>query len=182
MGSFFAMHHAENEEYDPYGVAYAPESTDLFLLPVSGNKVTKWKLLDLMLKEGKFADYLSNDLGARLCSEKLMNIIEKNRSPQDILQWLESIVFSETYDEQRSYYVLHFPVNYSILDMNKSIIAGGGKMIVKPVFCLAAVKDHSIFTLPNEAGRRCYVSEKLKSLIEAEECSGLAFTKVAVSK
>jgi hypothetical protein len=172
---YFQMTYAEDNDYEPYGVAYAPPDIDPFLLPISGTKIELWTTLSLELREGKFADYLTNDLGARLCSEKLKKIIDSNRSGNDQVQWLEVIV-SEENGHCENYYILHFPEDYLVINKDKSIMAGD--MVVKSVLDISIVKDHDIFTLPGEAGRTIFVSESLKKTIVKNKLSGMAFTKV----
>ncbi|WP_027360160.1 imm11 family protein [Desulforegula conservatrix] len=173
---YFQMTYSEDNDYEPYGVAYAAPDVDPFLLPISGTKIESWSPLSLELRDGEFADYLTNDLGVRLCSENLQKIIENNRSENDQLQWLEAIV-SDVNGHCKKYFVLHFPENYSVINKEKSIMAGD--MIVKPVLNISIVKSHNIFTLPGEAGRTIFVSECLKKIIDKIKLSGLAFTKVS---
>lgn len=173
---FFQMLYAEDEEYEPYGVAYGPEDADLFVLPSSGTKVSDWQPLELSLREGGFADYLANDLGVRLCSGRLHASIEDVRPKSDSVQWLDVTVADS--HEIRQYHVLHFPVNYPVVNESRSIMAG--PMVVKPVFCASAIADRHIFTLPNAPGGRLFVSRRLKNAILAANCTGLSFAKVGV--
>ena len=180
MSEYFQVLYVEDEQYAPFGVAYAPEDTDLFLIPISGEKVITWSSINLALRDGDFADYLANDLGARLCSLKLKNIIEKNLSQIDEVQWLESTVVNSSGLEKK-YYILHFPVDYEVIDRNKSIIVNE-EFIVKGVLDYSAVQGHHIFTYPNEAGRRLFVNKDLKKVIEDNKCTGISFFKMTISK
>ena len=176
--NYYQMTYAENTDYEPYGVAYASSEADPFLLPRSGTRIESWKPLMLELRDGDFADYLTNDLGARLCSNRMQKIIEKNRSQNDELQWLEVIV-SNANGESIKYYVLHFPEDYPVVNKEKSIMAGD--LVVKSVLNFKIVKDHNIFTLPGEAGRTVYISELLKKVIVNNELTGMAFTIVKIT-
>ena len=176
--TLYYLHYVEEKEYEPYGVTYAPDDTDLFIFPPSGEFVAEWSCLKFTLKEGDFADYLTNDLGVRLCSEKLRKIIEGMLSTEDRIQFLESIVINDQ-NEVRVYSILHFPVNFQIINKDKSIMAGPD-VVVKPVLKKDAITHLNIFTLPNEDGRTTFVSKSLKEAIEANHCSGLTFSKVSV--
>jgi hypothetical protein len=180
MSEYFQVLHAEDEQYAPFGVAYAPEDTDLHLVPISGEKVITWSSINLDLRDGDFADYLANDLGARLCSLKLKNIIEENLSQIDEVQWLESTVINSSGLEKK-YYILHFPVNYEVIDRDKSIIVNE-KFIVKGILNYSAVQSRHVFTYPNEAGRRFFINKELKKNIEDNNCTGISFFKIPISK
>lgn len=174
--AFFQMLFAEEEEYRPAGVAYGPEEADLLVLPMSGIVVGRWSPVELSLRDGGFADYLANNMGLHLCSEKLRNMIEHVRPESDCVQWLDAIV-SDTH-ESREYHVLHFPVDYLVVNESKSIMAG--PMVVKPVLLASAVADRHIFTLPSSPGGRLLVSERLKDAILEANCTGMGFTRVSV--
>jgi hypothetical protein len=169
------MTYAEDYEYEQFGVAYAPFEVDPFLLPISGTKIEAWKPLTLELRDGQYADYLSNDLGARLCSETLRKVIETHCSNNDELQWLE--VYVSHAKETKEYYVLHFPIDFPVINKDKSLMAGD--MVVKSVLDISIVKDHTIFTLPAEGGRIIFVSENLKEAIEHSNLTGMSFMGVS---
>jgi hypothetical protein len=158
-----------------YGVAYLPPSANAFVLPLSGVKVESWEHITLELRNGEYADFQASDLvGARLCSENLRKVIENNRSGNDEIQWLEvSVLYSAI--ETRRYYVIHFPVNYPIINKEKSLMAGHA--VVKPVLSLENITGHEIFAVPS--GRRIFVSEKMKNAIETAKLTGLSFSRVS---
>ena len=175
---YFQMTYAEDKDYEIYGVAYISSDVDPFLLPISGKRVKSWVPIYFELRDGKFSDYLTNDLGARLCSEKLKTIIENNLTKNDQLQWLEAIVVTKD-GHPRKYYILHFPEDHPIINEEKSIMAGG--MVVKPVIDQNCAKEHNIFTLPKEAGRTIFLSESLKKIIDKSKLTGMSFLKVSVA-
>lgn len=74
MVSFYQMTFCEDKKYQSFGVAYADPDVDLLLLPESGVRIDSWKSINLELRCGGYADYLSSDLGGRLCSEKLKRL------------------------------------------------------------------------------------------------------------
>ena len=174
--AFFQMMYAEEEKYSPAGVAYGPEDAGLFVVPRSGVPVDRWRLLELALRDGEFTDYLANDMGVRLCSERLRACIEEVRRERDAVQWLEAGV-SDT-RQTRQYHVLHFPIDYPVVNESKSIMAG--PVVVKPVLLASGVRNRDIFALPNAPGRTLFVSETLKDAILEANCTGMGFTKVSV--
>jgi hypothetical protein len=178
MSLFYYLHYSEEKDYEPYGVAYAPEEVDLFVIPVSGIYVNDWKEIQFKLKGGEFADYLANDLGGRLCSSKLREIVNENISPKDKIQWLNVSIINEN-KEERTYYILHFPVNNYILNKEKSLITEDG-VVVKAVLDNESIKDLNIFTLPDESGITTFVSKKIKKIMEQSGCTGVAFSKVPI--
>lgn len=165
------------KKYAPAGVAYGPKDSELFLVPASGTPVTHWKPLELVLRDGGFADYLANNKGIRLCSEKLCSVIESVRSERDAVQWLDVSVTDGR--EVRPYYVLHFPVDYPVVDVNKSIMAGPA--VVRPSLRRSEAEGHDIFTLPSDYGCM-FVSSKMKNAIQKAKCTGLAFEMARVSE
>ncbi len=179
MNDYFQLLYAEEEDYEPYGVGYAPPDTDLFLLPPSGERAGTWKPLTLKLRDGTFADYLANNCCTRLCSERLMNILEQNRSPKDAVQWFDVTVVGSG-GERRKYRALHFPEDYAIVNTAKSIM--NGDIVVKPVFDARAVSEHRLFTLPKDMGLTMFVSAELKAAIEAAKLTGMSFSKVRVAE
>jgi hypothetical protein len=179
MRKFFMMQYADEEANAPYGVAYKKEKK-LFLLPPSGERVNSWNSECLTLQSGEFADYLANNAGLRLCSDKLREIIENCRGGKDALQWLETTV-SDLMGARRKYFALHFPEDYDVLDRKRSILAGGGKMIVKGVLSRAGVDGHRVFSYPRESGRRCLVDDLVRQTIENAGCTGMGFSEVSVS-
>jgi len=177
MPEIYQMTYASDEAYAPYGVAYAAEGTDLFLLPHSGTRAQSWKCLALKLRDGAFADYLANNVGGRLCSEALYDIIERNRSPKDELQWLETTV-STVGKESRRYYFLHFAQNYPVVNEKESLMHMG--TVITPVLSAQGIKGHEIFALPGEPGIRTFVSVRLKTLVQQGKMTGVAFVKARV--
>ena len=173
MTNFYQMTYCENEKYQSFGVACADQDIDPFLLPESGVKIDSWKSINLDLRYGGYADYLSSDLGGRLCSEKLRDLIDKNISDNDYVQWLDANVIDGS--ECKKYYFLHFPKNIPVVNKDRSIFAGD--MVVKVVLDAKIVSPLSIFTLPDEVGRTLFVSEKVKKIISENNITGVSFLK-----
>ncbi|MCU0916721.1 MAG: hypothetical protein MUC88_19495 [Planctomycetes bacterium] len=178
MEKICRMTYVSQEKYAPYGVAYVPKGTDHSLLPPNGTRVQSWTCLHLELRDGAFADYPADNLGGRLCSEALREIIEHNRSPNDKVQWLETLVTIPG-GESRRYHYLHFPVDYPVIDEKESLMHMG--RVVKPVFAAEGVRGHEIFGLPGEFGVDAFVSARLKKLIERAKMTGVAFAKTRIT-
>lgn len=175
MSSFYQMTFCEEEKYQSFGVAYAHPDVDLFLLPKSGVRIDYWESIKLELRCGGYADYLSSDLGGRLCSEKLKDLIDQNISDNDDIQWLDVNVIDD--QKCKKYYFLHFPKNIPVINKDRTIFAGN--MVVKVVLDTQLVSHLSIFTLPDEVGRTLFVSEKLKKIISKNNITGVSFSKSA---
>ncbi len=175
MVSFYQMTFCEDKKYQSFGVAYADPDVDLLLLPESGVRIDSWKSINLELRCGGYADYLSSDLGGRLCSEKLKDLIEQNISDNENVQWLDVNVSGDL--ECKKYYFLHFPKNIPVINKDRSIFAGN--MVVKVVLDAQLVSHLSIFTLPDEVGRTLFVSEELKKVISKNNITGVSFFKSA---
>lgn len=127
------------------------------------------------LRQGLYADFLSNETGGRLCSSKLREIIEENRTAIDSLEWLEVDVLCG--DEVRPYAFLHFPLDLDILneDMTKRVDG----FIIKPVFDTAKIYGRNIFSIPGQSSIRLYVSEVMKRKIEMSDVTGVSFLRMA---
>jgi hypothetical protein len=162
----------EEEDYAPFGVAYLNSSRSNPSLPENGKQPGKWKALQMNLRDGNFADYLANELGGRLCSQRLKDVVEANKSPDDSIAWLAAYVVSAT--ERRPYWFLRFPKNLNILDREKTKFVGS--LIIKPAFNKACMQKHNVFGLPAEKSNRIYVSSSMKAAIELEDLTGLSFS------
>jgi hypothetical protein len=178
MVKFFQMTYVDDKKYKPFGVANIPSEIDPFLLPVSGISVDSWRPFDMSLKEGILADYLANDLGARLCSERMRDTIESCKLTADVLQWLNVQVVDDS-GMPITYYILHFPKNFHVVSQEHSLFAGD--MVVKPVLEYSVSQHLSIFTLPNEGGITTFVSSSVKEAMESSELTGMDFEKVNVA-
>lgn len=158
-----------------FGLAESVGDTDLLMLPYDG-VVENWSPLKVQLTEGVFTDYLANDLGVRLCSERLKNILQQHASSHDELQWLPVEVKGG--EESRTYSILHFPKPPDILNKNKSLIASD--FVVKPVFLKDAISRHQVFAYSKAGQLKLFVSESVKDAIEAEQCTGMEISRAPV--
>jgi hypothetical protein len=158
-----------------YGVAKTLKTGPNFTLPDSGT-VEDWQTLILDLVEGDFADYLASNLGCRLCSKRLKDLLDSHASSVDELQWLPVIVREGT--EQRPYSILHFPNPPDVLNKEKSLFAR--YFVVKPVLSEAAVGNHQVFSYPGGGEITLFVSRKVKLAIKSAGYSGMELSSAAM--
>jgi hypothetical protein len=121
-----------------------------------------------------YTDYLPNNLGARLCSDKLRHIIDSVKTENDEIQWLDTIVKSG--DDSKSYSILHFLVNHDVVDLSHSIVDEDS--IIMPVLYDDVFSDRHLCAVPGEYGVRWYVSQYLKKQIVKANCTCISFTKM----
>ena len=176
MTQFYAILFRES---DRFGVAYGPEDPPMEYLPEKGI-VKAWRPFVLRVKNGDYSDYLANDMGFRLCSEKLKSTLQENASPLDAIQWLDVLVTKQR--ETRDYFILHFPSPADALDRNKTIFSGDNRdFVVKPVLSRSAAERHRVFTGLGCGQIRLFVAEGVKSVIKAQRCTGIEFSKLPVN-
>lgn len=158
-----------------WGTAQTAEKGDLFALPYVG-AVETWQPLTLELRKGEFADYLSSNLGCRLCSDRLKHILQSCASSDDELQWLAVEVYRGT--EMHAYWILHFPNPPDVLHGDRSIFAGN--FVVKPVLSKDAIGSHQVFSFPKGGDLPLFIDERVKRAIEAAGCTGMEFSQAPV--
>jgi ribosomal protein L24E len=107
-------------------------------------RITDWELLQCEIIEGAgFYDYQANTHGFRLCSQKLKDVLENGKNPEDKIQWLEATITWN--NETRLYYVLHFYETVDVFDYERS--GWDGKFFNKPkVFLKEKIKNHNVFS------------------------------------
>ena len=171
------MTYADEEDYSHIGVAYSSEDIDALLLPISGTPIETWEPIRLALRDGGLVDYLANDLGARLCSARLREIIETARTQRDSIQWVDVNVVSDS-GEETPYHILHFPTAPPVVKKECSTYAGD--MVVKAVLDESVVRGLSIFALPDEGGRITFVSSAMRNRILLSGLTGMDFHPVRV--
>ena len=158
------------------GVAYAEvKEARAFQLPDSGI-VERWQPFVLRLRKGDLADYLSSNLGCRLCSDRLKAILGKCAAPIDELQWLPVDV--RRLDESHPYWILHFPSPPDVLDRNATIFAAG--FVAKPVLSKDAVKGHHVFSHPGDGGLRLFVERSVTKAFKAAKLKGIKWSRAAI--
>jgi hypothetical protein len=106
-----------------------------------------------------------------------MHLLDRTASREDLIQWLRVIVRKG--DQERSYYILHFPSPPDVLNKELTIFAGED-FVVKPVLSAHALRMHRVFSYPKNEGLPLFVAEEVKREIEAVGCTGLDLTPVPV--
>jgi hypothetical protein len=167
---YFYLHFANDPQH---AVALAPDDPDLDKRLAGHGVVTDWSVLRFQLEPGEISDYLGNSFAYRLCSEKLMAILETARARIDSVQWLPAVVTRDGVDHR--YSILHFPEVPEVLDLSRTLMAG--PVIVKAHLDRKLVDGHRLFGFPEETVR-LVVADDVKRQIEAGSCSGIVFSSV----
>ena len=167
-----------------FGVAYLrpgkrsavcfPEG-DLLWLPYQG-MVEDWEQLRLNLQDGEFSDYLASDLGCRMCSLKLKEVLQAHATGNDHLQWLPVTVHHGR--EKRVYFILHFPNPPDVLNPDRTLFTNG--VVLKAALDREKVAGHEVLTYPEGGNIVLYVSEGVRAAIEAAGCTGNHFGNLPV--
>lgn len=171
VGDFYYLHFADEQDF---ALASAPPDPNLSKQLLAGGSLSDWKPLRFRLGKGIVTDYLANSFAIRLCSERLRNVIDRNRGEDDSLQWLPATVDSLD-GKEAPYWVLHFPDVPNVLNVSRSVMAG--PMIVKAFLDASLVNEHRVFSFPNES-LRLIVAGIVRAAIEDNGCSGMKFSRV----
>jgi hypothetical protein len=166
-------------DVDELPLASGEDDTERGLSLASPEPVSVWPDLELSVDgaQAKLPDYLANDIGLRLCSPLLRNVIEAQRSPVDNLQWLPVHVRTDN-GMVHDYFALHFPWPLNSIDSDRSILAGD--FVVKPVLSKKLLGDHAVFSLPART-TTMFVETTVRHAIEAAGCTGIEFDRVATN-
>jgi len=174
---YYLVVYSSNEDED-FGTVTLPRDWDYYIFR-SGNYVDEVEIPVLKMSKGRFEDYQSSLL--ILCSEKLKNIVELNKSPDDIIQWFSVKIDSEEYGIL-NYFILHFPNVPDVLNREKTIFnTYDPEYVIKPHFDLMKVRKYHIFTYYTESVHTWVVSEKMKSEIQKAGITGIDFAPLSVS-
>ncbi len=157
------------------GVAFIKDYSEINLLPKQG-RVKDWVTKYFILKNGEYTDYLPANIGCRLCSEKMRDILEEYKSEKDVLQWLDAEVESET-GEKRHYFILHFPVLEDVLDKKKSKYVRN--VLTKQVINPRACAGHEVFSCIEESTISFIVSKKVREELKKTCCRGLIYAQIS---
>jgi hypothetical protein len=141
-------------------------------------EVINWQGIDLELKTDTPPDYLANDLGLRLCSEKARSVIDGELSAADEVEWLHAGV-TDGSGRTHQFFILHFRSYPEVLDWERSITVGND-FIVKPVLSESKARLFHVFSIPGGAPR-LIVSDAVRQKLQESSCTGMAFARVAMS-
>ena len=98
MANFYRVQYPEDYYSKEYGSVISPQSWwDKHSYFIERGKPGPKDILipPFILKDGKFADYMYNDCSFNLCSKRLMRIIEKHKSSNDIIEWYKVEIEAE---------------------------------------------------------------------------------------
>ena len=145
------MHYAD--ERQQHAVAMGPDDPALDRRLALSGTIDDWAPPYLQLTPGPIHDYLPNDSGLRLCSEKLRGLLEEGRAAVDSIEWLPATVSQG--DMQLTYWALHFVETPDVLHRVKSVFAG--PMLVKAHLDRVRVDGHRLIGFPGDVLRfgRC---------------------------
>ena len=171
MTRYFAVYGSRD---DSLGVAYVERPDDDEVYSRRSGQIVQWSPVNLILRDGELCDYPATDLGAMVCSGKMRKILENYVAPSDNLQWLDvRIVAAERVD---SFYILHFPEEPDVLDLERSVFDEFG--VVRPVISNRKAELHGVFV--REKGDKGFVvSDRAKKGMEDAGLRGLVFERVA---
>lgn len=142
-------------------------SDELFFLPQRGS-VLGWDGHDLDLEQGSFLDYLANDLGCRLCSDALRDLLNSYASKADMIQWLSTVVYCGA--ESKRYSILHFPDPPDVLSDSSVAV---GDMVVKPILSAKKAMGHSVFAFVGAEGLSLIVDQQTRNALQESRLSGV---------
>lgn len=122
-------------------------------------------------------DYLANDIGVRLCSPRLRELIDDIASENDAIHWLDARVVFER--SEFPFFVLHFLSFPDVLDPIKTLRARGG-FVVRPVVSRARLQGHKVFSFAGGV-TRLIVDSDIRNAVEYSRCTGVDFAPVRMS-
>jgi len=176
--------HNKNDNNKDVAIAISP-----------GNKtLVDWAIDILLLEKIPFEykandnehleDYLADDLGIPLMSEKLMRIIGKHLSGNEGIKWLQ--VFVSHRAEKIEYFAPKFEKNLDVLNTEKSLFNRHSGGLIKAHLSMIKIERYAFFPLPELSQDlpftiRMVISDDIKQNIVNEKLSGMDFSKVPVS-
>jgi len=173
---FFYTHVKDNDDSK---IAESDESLPFEFIDDYDLK-TRWPQVTFYQKSESFSDYLNNDKGWLICSEKLKNILETEKDASDEVLWLPIIIESSN-GTGKGYYVMFFPKYYDVVDKDNTLYYTENcydyDEIVRLCLNLESVDSHCVFAEP---GNECslIISEDVKNKIMQSNCTGIEFSSV----
>jgi hypothetical protein len=105
---------------------------------------------DLSQAENLWPDYMANQLGYTMISERFKHIIESELTGNEGIDWITAKIHAN--QENRTYYILRFNKILDVLDMEHSRFMGVDPSIpsnvVIPYFSFAKISQYSVFNMP----------------------------------
>jgi hypothetical protein len=163
---YYRVHLSDDESL---GVAKS-RSPGLFMLQAEG-EVVGWEPVALDLVEGDFSDYLASNLGVRLCSERMKEVLQRFAGPRDVLQWLPVRVFKG--EDERQFFILHLPILDDVLG-SKTLFHED--VVIKPVLSLRRALGHAVFSYRGSEGVSLFIDERVRKALSEAGCSGAKYS------
>jgi hypothetical protein len=169
---FFYMHWKEN---DSGGIAHSAATKNIeFVEQLRGLQKVPFVF---SIKDGPYQDYLANNLGWPLMSERLKGIID-SKAEREKPAWIIAEVISES-SMSLNYFVPLFSGWLDVLNHEKSIITKNN-LVIKAHLSKDKVCGLEFFPVPGSAFR-IIISERIKKEIEKHKITGVDFSLVPLS-
>lgn len=167
---------------DEGGIAYAPDYIDT--LYAEDLKDLEEVTFIFAFRDGHLQDYLQNDMGWPIFSEKFKEVITPFLANLDT-HWV-SVQIEDDKGNKHKYNVLKFNKKPDILNMIETIFVDvddidelDEPLVVKAVLSKEKVKKLDVFIVP-DSNFQIIFSEGVKSEIEKNSITGINFSKVPV--
>ena len=144
----------------------------------AGGRIERWEEWEFQLEQGDFADYQSDIMGFRICSDSLRQILDAVAGPQDVIQWLPVWVTHEAGDRRR-YWVLHFPEPPDLLDLART--ERSGPSIVRAALDSRKAEMHEVMPSPDGSSYCFVISSRVRATLEKARCTGMLFRVLPAS-
>jgi hypothetical protein len=131
------------------------------------------------IENGIIEDYLANDIGWPLMSERMKIIFEQFNSQG--VHWIKTNVYDLRSANYYNYYVLGFKEKLDVINVEESSYDDSGLILV-PVFSLDKIKYLDFFPQPDKYDLNIVISARLKSKLHMEKITGIDFSSTLVSK
>lgn len=132
-----------------------------------------WGNFRFEVTHGVPLDYLGNDAGWRMCSKKLRNLLAP--LVVDPVLWLPVSVSYR--GEVLDYEVLHFTSAPDVLDASAYDKTGSA---LKYVLSLRKVAGRDVFCCVENSVGGLFVSDRARTLLVSENCTGLEYSQLTV--
>ncbi|MCX6953086.1 MAG: hypothetical protein NTV51_13110 [Verrucomicrobia bacterium] len=157
------------------GVIVFPQGTPL--RPPNGTPIPEVSLVTAQVEDGPLGDYMPTNIGGRVCSERLHQIVCGELKQRDAIQWLPVSVRDER-GETHLFQALHFDQpNDEVLDRERTQSLAGA--VIRPYFKRAALSGRSVFGLTGTPALEMFVSASLKAKMEGAQVTGICFMPIA---
>lgn len=161
-----------------FALARSSSDPDLDKRLRAGGPVSDWGVRRYDLEERVVIDYLPNNDAFRMCSDRLRDVLDRQRGDGDVLQWLQAVV-TDPRGSDLTYWVLHFPESPEVINRERSIFSDEGH-VIKRVLDMQLVAEHRVFSFPHDSVS-LVISDSVRRAIRAAGCEGMEFSRVPVA-